>query len=460
MPASAVTSVAVTCADQSYTLGGSITGLGPASGLVLTNEGADATTILANATIFTMNTAVPYGAAYSVAVQSSPVAMSCSVTQGSGTMPAAAVANVAVACAPRAESVLWSFGSSGDGKSPYGSSLIQGSDGNFYGMTTGGGANGNGAVIKITSAGAESVLYSFGSSGDGASPEGSLIQGSDGNFYGMTTLGGAHNEGAVIKITPAGAESLLWSFGSSGDGAYPNGSSLIQGSDGNFYGMTAGGGANGGGAVIKITPAGAESVLWSFGSSGDGASPIGGSLIQGSDGNFYGMTYWGPANGPGAVIKITPAGAESVLWSFGGTGDGAYPFSNSLIQGSDGNFYGMTTSGGANGKGAVIKITPSGAESVLWSFGSSGDGVYPQGSLIQGSDGTFYGMTTGGGALGPGAVIKITPAGAESVLWSFGSSGDGASPFFGSLVQGSDGHLYGMTYGGGANGVGVVFKIN
>ena len=92
-----------------------------------------------------------------------------------------------------------------------------------------------------------------------------------------------------------------------------------------------------------------------FGASGDGAGP-GGSLIQGSDGNFYGMTYGGGANSTGAVIQITATGAESVLYSFGVSGDGNYPVYGSLMLASDGNFYGMTQDGGANGNGAVIKI--------------------------------------------------------------------------------------------------------
>ena len=348
-------------------------------------------------------------------------------------------------------SVLHSFGSAGDGAMPF-DSLIQASDGSFYGMTSAGGENGTGAVIKITPAGIESVLYSFGAaaSGDGSSPYGSLVQADDGNLYGMTFGGGANGMGTVIKISTSGTESVLYSFGSyqSGDGYGPYGS-LIQASDGNFYGMTPVGGANGTGAVIKITPEGSELVLYSLGSAGDGANPNG-SLIQASDGNFYGMTYRGGANGFGTVIKITPAGTESVLHSFGSASDGANP-NGSLIQASDGNFYGMTSVGGMNGGGAVIKITPAGTESVLHSFGSAGDGYYPSGSLFQASDENFYGMTHSGGAIDPfGAVIKITPGGTESVLYSFGSAGDGYGPD-GSLIQASNGNLYGMTLGGGEN---------
>jgi uncharacterized repeat protein (TIGR03803 family) len=349
------------------------------------------------------------------------------------------------------ESVLHSFGSAGDGSSPK-DSLIQAIDGSLYGMTPIGGANNEGTVIKVTLAGTESVLYSFvGSAADGSSPKGSLIQASDGNFYGMTLMGGANGNGTMIVVMPTGTESVLHSFGFPGDGSSPQ-DSLIQASDGNFYGMTQNGGANGGGAVIKVTSAGTESVLYSF----VYGLPYG-SLIQASDGNFYGMTYEGGSNGAGAVIKVTPSGAESVLHSFGSAGDGQSPM-GSLIQASDGNFYGVTYEGGANSNGAVIKVTPAGTESVLCSLGSAGNGTYPNGNLIQASDGNFYGMTPSGGAKNVGTVFRVTPAGTESVLHSFGSTGDGQSPM-GSLIQASDGNLYGMTDQGGANNLGTVFMI-
>ncbi len=356
------------------------------------------------------------------------------------------------------ESVLHSFGGPGDGASPDGS-LIQASDGNFYGMTTAHGAFNAGAVIMITPAGAESVLHSFGGTGtgDGNTPYGNLIQASDGNFYGMTVFGGTNNLGTVFKITPSGSETVLWSFGTAGDGATPHGS-LIQGSDGNFYGMTSAGGTNNVGVVFKITPTGGESLLHSFAGGGDGINGYG-SLIQASDGNFYGMTKVGGAHGAGAVIKITPTGTESVLYSFGAvSGDGFAPYGR-LLQATDGNFYGMTYMGGANNVGIAFKITPTGSESILHSFGSVGDGALPSSSLIQARDGNFYGMTTVGGTYNRSAVIRITPDGTFSVLYSFGSYiGDGLTAR-GDLTQALDGNLYGMTYHGGKYGIGTVFRL-
>ncbi len=279
------------------------------------------------------------------------------------------------------ETVLHSFGAtSADGSGPQ--APIQGKDGNFYGTTYGGGANklstgsfsgatGDGTFYMITPAGVETVLYSFGASEvDGLGPTGSLIQAADGNFYGTTALGGAADKGTVFKITPAGVETVLYSFGTSSTDAI-NPSNVIQGTDGNFYGTTGLGGANGTpgyGTVFMVTPSGVETVLHTFNpSSGlDGSAPD--SVILGSDGNLYGTTFLGGAGAGGIVFMITPAGVESVLYSFGNSGGVAKPgtdgsFPNGVIQGTDGNLYGATSAGGASesntsmGAGVFFKVT-------------------------------------------------------------------------------------------------------
>jgi uncharacterized repeat protein (TIGR03803 family) len=367
-----------------------------------------------------------------------------------------------------AETVLYSFaGGTGDGANPQFGSLIQASDGNLYGMGYTGGANNFGIVFKISTAGVETVLHSFlGAGGDGAHPDGDLVQASDGNFYGMTSYGGG--AGAVIKISTAGVETVLHSFaGGTGDGATPWGS-LIQASNGNLYGLTYAGGTHDLGTVIKISTAGTETMLWSFGGTGDGASPLG-SLIQASDGNLYGMTKSGGANGAGTVFKISMAGDETMLWSFGGTDDGGLPAGN-LIQASNGNLYGLTSYGGTHDLGTVFKISTDGTavgttETVLYSFGATGDGAYPEGSLIRASDGNLYGMTNYGDTHNLGNIFRISTDGTaagttETVLHTFaGGTDDGATPW-GSLIQASDGNLYGLTYNGGADDLGTMFKIS
>jgi len=353
-------------------------------------------------------------------------------------------------------SIVYSFTDAGsNGYQPVYSGVIQGSDGNFYGTTNEGGATGLGTVYKLTPSGVQTILYSFGRAPDAMNPNTSLLQASDGNFYGTARSGGANGAGAVFKVTPAGAESLLYSFSGGNDGANPV-AALIQGDDGNFYGTTGYGGTSGQGTVFKLTPTGIETVLYSFAGSSDGRSPVG-SLIQGSDGNFYGTTTLGGADGAGIVFMVTAAGAETVLYTFTGGSDGAYP-GGGLILGIDGNFYGTTQSGGANNLGTVFKLTPAGIESVVYSFGGNGDGTVPFAPLLQTADGSLYGTTTEGGGNNSGTIFKITPAGVENLLYSFAGEPDGATPFSG-MIQASDGNLYATTAYGGTSNVGTVYKL-
>jgi uncharacterized repeat protein (TIGR03803 family) len=468
-----VDSVSVACVLQTFTLGGTVTGLAGTVKLVLVN-GTNSVTVPGNGG-FIFSVPVPYGGSYAITVGTQPAAQTCTVTNGSGSAVSANVSAVNVACTPATESLLYSFGGRPDGAGPV--QVIQGSDGNFYGTTSAGGGAGPkfaGTVFKITAAGVETVLYSFSGGADGAQPAG-LVEGADGNFYGATAFGGEPGnvnsafpgKGAIFKLTPSGVETVLYSFQGGADGGNPVGA-LIQGSDGNFYGMTSTGGTAGYGTVFKITPAGVETVLHSFQGGADGVSPgAGAALLQASDGNFYGTTATGGANSCGSinntcgtVFRITPSGDETVLYSFKGGVDGSSPQS-ALIQGSDGDFYSTTDAGGTAGYGTVFKITSAGVETVLHSFQGGADGFYP-GALLQASDGNFYG-TAGGGAFMFGTIFQITPAGVASPLYSFqgnpnpGGVPDGANP--GSLIVGSDGVFYGITAIGGAPNGGTVFKF-
>jgi uncharacterized repeat protein (TIGR03803 family) len=449
MGSAAVNNIAVTCSANTYTVGGTISGL-TASGLVLLDNGGDATNLSANATQFTMNTGVAYGSAYAITVQTPPTGLVCSVSNGTGTVGAADVTSVSIACGSNI-TLLYSFAGGGsDSADPY-HTLIQGSDGDFYGTTLAGGTSNLGTIFKVTPSGTESLFYSFASI-----PYSGLVQGSDGNIYGTTATGGASGRGTVFKITPSGTETVLYSFPAGSSDPYTG---LIQGIDGNFYGTTGAGGTSDDGTVFEITPSGTETVLHAFAKSGsDGEIPYAG-LIQGGDGNFYGTTYNGGASGLGTVFKVTPSGTETVLYSFAGGSDGEHPYAG-VIQGSDGNLYGTTYLGGTSGYGTVFKLTLSGTETVLYTFaGGSSDGALPEAGLIQGSDGNFYGNTLQGGASGLGTVFKLTPSGTETILHSFaGGSSDGANPTA-NLVQGSDGNLYGSTSAGGTHGNGTFFKV-
>jgi uncharacterized repeat protein (TIGR03803 family) len=400
--------------------------------------------------------------------------------------------------------VLYAFGANAnDGTQP--NKLIQGSDGNFYGTTAGGGAQGAGALFQVTPQGAETIVASFGGLIDDPEVPNALIQGTDQNFYGTTLVGGSYGGGALVEITAAGVETIVYSFGAnSSDGRNPN--ALVQGGDGTFYGTTAAGGAAGFGTVFSIAGDGTETVLHSFGAdAADGQTPQ--SLIQGSDGNLYGVTAAGGSTGAGVPFKITTAGAETVIYN---PPTNSFDTLASLIQGSDGNLYATTTYGGASDNGSIVRITTAGAASTVYSFRpnlytpfgvNSSDGQNPNGlvqgadgnlyascpvgyfgegldamifrittggvetvlyrvgspnefppeaSLIEASDGNFYGTTDG-----PETIFKITPAGVESPLYSAGTNGIA----YNGLTEGSDGNFYGTTFNGGNAEQGTVFTM-
>src|SRR5215831_6066206 len=231
------------------------------------------------------------------------------------------------------------------------------------GLTSNGGAEGRGTAFTINTNGSNfSIMKTF--ADWGKTPTGDLLQGTDGNFYGMTNAGGAYNYGTVFMMTPTGAVTILKQFNYSVDGANPFGE-LIKGSDGNFYGLTSGGGTNSYGTIFKITPTGTFTVIRHLGAT-DGTNPRG-HLTLAKDGNFYGITYHGGANGVGTIFKMTPSGTYTVLRSLTLATDGGNSWS-SLTEGKDGNLYGMAYSGGTNNAGTIFKITTTGTFTVLHNF--------------------------------------------------------------------------------------------
>ena len=356
-------------------------------------------------------------------------------------------------------SVLYNLGTnSGDPCQPGNESgngegvIAQGRDGNLYSTAPTCGANDFGGVFKITPTGTFTLLYSF-DAGHGI-PFGGLTLGSDGNFYGTSDGGGTSGDGTIFKITPAGSITTLYSFTGFSDGYQPLGPPL-QGIDGNFYGTAKIGGnytacGNGCGTLYKITPSGTFTTLYQFDlTHGDQPNAP---LVQGTDGNFYGTTFYGGTSGgfgSGVVFKITSAGKLTVLYNFcsqAGCTDGQYPV-GPLVQGSDGNFFGTTLIGGTNGDGVVFKITPAGSLTVLHSMSAATDGYNPNAGLVQATDSSFYGANTYGGSLGYGAIFKITPKGVFSVLYNFDST-TGANPHY-TPFQHTNGVVYGDTELGG-----------
>lgn len=369
-----------------------------------------------------------------------------------------------------------SFNSTNGADPEYGP-LVQGRDGNYYGTTAGGGANGFGEIFKVNAGGTVNPIYSFCSQShcaDGENPAAGLVLGTDGNFYGTTLYGGDVSDcgipygcGTIFKATPQGVLTTLYTFTKSSPGAGPV-AGLVEGTDGSFYGTT--GSEGGDGTIFKITLKGALTPLHTF-REVDGMLPYGG-LTLGTDGNFYGTTSEGgmsPAcnDGCGTVFKMTPAGKLTTLHSFNLT-DGANPIGG-VVQASNGNFYGTTSAGGTNeavgcgqgantGCGTVFEITSQEIFSTLYNFCSQtscADGMSPYGTLVQGADGNFYGTTYLGGAnsvceFACGTVFELSSASALNTLHSFDSV-DGSYPWAGLLLS-TQGDLYGPTYDGGTSG--------
>jgi uncharacterized repeat protein (TIGR03803 family) len=208
--------------------------------------------------------------------------------------------------------------------------------------------------------------------------------------------------GDVVKITPTGELTLLYSFCSlsnCADGVYGN-SQLIQASNGNIYGTTGGGGTLGGGVLYEITPSGAYTVVRNFCDSNNGQCPDGSfpaSILEDANGNLFGTTLQGGSFNAGTFFKLTPKNEYTVVHDFERP---ALAFPNDLMLASDGNFYGIGIKTGRDSGGTLFKVTPAGVVTTFYTFvccGSDktyGDG--PQGPLLQATDGSFYGATAFG----------------------------------------------------------------
>lgn len=355
-----------------------------------------------------------------------------------------------------------------DGANPWGG-LITDSAGNFYGTTEGGGKHGHGTVFRIAPSHKETVLYSFKGGADGAVPMAGLTADHAGNFYGTTwdsnTCDG-NSCGTVFKLAPDGTETVLHHFtgqANGGDGDGPQGDLIID-SGGNLYGTTYTGGAEGNGAVFKVTPSGSETVLYSFQVGTDGAHPVAG-LIAGGEGNLYGTTEAGGSYHNGTVFKLIPSSqngiwTEAVLYSFcskPNCKDGSAPLAG-LIADAQGNLYGTTQQGGKDNAGTVFKLAPDGSETVLHTFCSGphcNGGSSPEAGLIADIAGNLYGTTNSSGPAGScGTVFMLAPNNDEKVLHTFYTNAPACSPTAGLIID-TNGNLYGTSFGS----PGTVFRL-
>lgn len=351
------------------------------------------------------------------------------------------------------ETTLYSFSPALGGTTPR-AGLIRDAAGNFYGTTAWGGPANAGVVYKLSPAGRETILYSFTGGTDGSGPStANLAIDSTGNLYGTAVRGGTSGDGVVYRLSSSGSETVLYSFTGGADGSGPDGG-VIRDPAGNLYGTTFAGGTSNAGTVFKLNPSGEETVLHSFTDGSDGGSPEAGVILDGA-GNLYGTTFYGGI-GIGVVYEVSADGKETVLYSFTGEGDGGNPQAG-VIRDSAGNLYGTTVNGGG-----VYRLSPAGILTVLHAFTGGTDGEMPVAGLVRDPAGNLYGTTQVGGdavcaPLGCGVVYKVTPAGEETILHSFTGGADGGTPYGGVIV--ASGTLYGTASEDGAGGGGVVYEL-
>jgi uncharacterized repeat protein (TIGR03803 family) len=387
------------------------------------------------------------------------------------------------------ESILHAFGSVNDGRSPttplvfdsvgnlYGTTEYGGSSSNgiVFELTPG-----------SQQSWSETILHNFAGNTDGSVPIGPLSFDGAGNLYGTTVSGGAPGgAGTVFELEPNGngtwSERVLHSFGAtSTDGLNPNG--VVFDSAGNLDGSTGGGGSAGYGTVFQLAAGSGwpETILYSFTGPSDGGYST--AVILDSAGNIYGTSKYGGLAGVGAVFKLSLSSGswknKVIYWFPGGAG---YDPRANLIADSAGNFYGTTGNGGLYQSGAIFKLSPKSGggwtESLIYSFKGATDGAYPEGSLAFDAAGNLYGATGAGGTTagvcsnygGCGTVFKLTFSSGgqwtKTVLHSFTGAPDGVFPTAG--VTFSGGNLFGTTFAGGGNGTecfyigcGVIFELS
>lgn len=397
-------------------------------------------------------------------VNTNPSSGSASTPTGTATGTST---SIPTAIGNQLESVLYQFGSYvGDGYiATINEDMVKGSDGNLYGVTGSGGLNNHGTVFRFNpTTNTETVICNFGSNvadtTQGEYPS-VLIQGSDGKLYGIADEGGTNNNGVLFSVDPTtSTETVLYSFGKN---EAPTGGpgSFLQGNNGVLYFAEGNAGSTAIASFNLVTNT--EAVPYT-GTAYSANTPIS-FLLQGTDGNLYAITYRSGAYNAGALLRFNlSTNTLTTLYSFGAqVTDPINPYS--LIQGSDGNLYGVAIvpgvlNGLANDVGYLFEfnLSTQAFSTYCQNFGSA--------PVIQGSNGLFYSASQIGGADGNGAVESCdVSTNTMSTLYSFGTETNDVSMNPVLMLQGADGNLYGLA-GGGLNpgvfstGFGTIFKIN
>ncbi len=398
--------------------------------------------------------------------------------RSSATFLAAALILIASSWA-QTGTILYSFTGGKDGANPK-SRLVLDRNGNLYGTTTAGGANGLGEVFELTPSSRGGwlikILYSFSGGADGSLPAAGVIFDKQGNLYGTLYNGGALGHGAVFELSPGTGgtwtKKILYSFSGGNDGGQPV-CALVFDKAGNLYGTTPLDGLYGQGVVFQLQPntdgTWTETVLHAFVSqtTSDGQGP-GGALAIDSAGNLYGLTVQGGTAGLGTVFEVSPVAGggwtETLLYSFRGGADGASPATSDVITNTTGTaLFGTTTSGGSANEGTVFelkKTTNGWKEKVLYTFPGGANGGNPYAGVIRDAAGNLYG-TTASGVFGAGGVVfELTPGSGgvwtETVLYTVDGAGNGS---YAGLVFDKSGNLYGTTEFGGPQIAGDIFEV-
>ena len=363
------------------------------------------------------------------------------------------LASLAVAQGSTEFTIMHRFTGDQDDASDSSSSLIVGSDGNFYGTSRNGGSASSGAIFRLTPTGQTTVLHSFDQGGflDGYQPQSSLLQANDGNFYGVAGTGGPANNGTLFRLTPDGNFTVLHAFTGGLDGGGPAGS-LIQGQDGSLYGVAASGGSTAGsfgtgyGVIYRLTLDDIFTVLYVFTNAADGAVPID-KLIQVGDGSFCGVTRGDYVSTYGSVFRLATDGTLKTLHQFVPYvhDNGALPEAGLLLS-TNGYLYGTTSEGGAYDGGIIFRLSLTGGFTVVHSFNGQTSqnqqfvqgGAGPNSTLVQANEGSLFGTTSGYNSLSSATAVlfRFDPANGYSVLHLFKAEPTG-------LTFGPDGSLYG-----------------
>jgi uncharacterized repeat protein (TIGR03803 family) len=377
--------------------------------------------------------------------------------------------------------VIYSFGGEEDGEYTD-TDLVIDSAGNLYGTSVLGGASGSGTVFQLAPSGngwIHTVLYSFTGGTDGGEPYKGVTLDPQGNLYGTAVTGGTGacegGCGVAYKLTHSGgswSQTVIHYFSGGNDGSGP-GAGLTIDHQGNLYGVTPTGGANGLGVVYQLNPdAGGNwtfKVLHTFTGGTDGATGSAGRLLL-HGGRIYGVATAGGANAKGIAYELKPSHTGewtlTTIYAFQGQPDAGFPYS-ALLLGTSGKLYGTTYYDGANNLGSVYELSRTAMgrwkERVLYSFQGGSDGQNPLGNLVIDAAGNLYGTTSEGGASGSyGTIFKLTPGThgtwTESVAHRFQGPPDGSSAYNG-MVGDAAGNFYGATVHGGTADDGTIYQF-